>query len=101
MISRAEELALRRQRLQQRSAELRVSLGVHGEGLAPLVRTAERVQAGIHWVRTHPEWVAGAAVALAVARPRRALRWARRGFLLWQTWRRVQGMAARLQRAGP
>lgn len=84
------ELALKKQRLQIRSAELRDELARHAVVLAPAFTAADGARAGARWMRTHPQWVAGAAAALAVARPRLLWRWGRRAFVGWQAWRRVQ-----------
>jgi hypothetical protein len=77
------ELALRKQRLQIRSDTLREQWQEHAHGLAPAFAVADHVRSGVGWLRRHPEVVAGASVALAVARPRAMWRWARRGFVAW------------------
>lgn len=87
----ALELALKKQRLQMRSNELREELAGHAVALAPAFAAADGARAGARWMRSHPEWVAGALVALAVARPRALWRWGRRALIGWQTWRRIRG----------
>lgn len=87
----ALDIALKKQRLQLRSAELREELARHAVALAPTFAAADGARAGARWVRVHPEWVAGTLAALAVARPKVLWRWGRRAFLGWQTWRRLRG----------
>lgn len=84
------EFALKKQRLQFRSAELREQFADYALGVAPLLKAGDAVVDGVRWVRHHPEVVAAAGVAIAVARPRALFRWARRGVAAWQTWGRVR-----------
>lgn len=89
MNSRAVELALKKQRLQLRSAALRGELAMAATGLAPLFATADRIGEGLRWLREHHQLVVAGLVALLVARPRAALRWGRRGWFVWQALRRL------------
>jgi hypothetical protein len=89
------DLALRKQRLQIHSDTLRERWQEHVSGLAPAFAAAEHVRSGASWLRRHPEVVAGAGVVLAVARPRALWRWARRGFMTWQVWRKALRWLAR------
>lgn len=84
------EFALKKQRLQLRSAELRGQLVGHVAGLAPALAVGDRVRAGLRWVRHNPEAVAFATVALAVARPRTLWRWMRHGVVAWRTFSRLR-----------
>jgi hypothetical protein len=83
------DLALKKQRLQLRSALLRRQMSAHAAGIAPIGTAADRVQAAVAWLRAHPLLPIAAAVALIVARPRRALRWGRRAFSLWLMGKRT------------
>jgi hypothetical protein len=85
-------LALRKQRLLLRSAELRGRIGAQAQPLLPLFAAADRLRGGWLWLRRHPAVPVAVFTALLVARPRGVLRWLQRGWLLWQ-------MSARL-RAG-
>ena len=89
MTSRHVELALKKQRLQFESAALRRQLRADIAGIAPVFRAGDAMMSGLLWLRGHGEWVVGIAAVLAVTRPRRLLRWARRGFMAWQAWRRL------------
>lgn len=47
----------------------------------------DRCVAAVRYVVARPPLVAGAALVLALLRPRSAFRWARRAFGLWQSYR--------------
>lgn len=89
MNSSALELALKKQRLQMSSDSLRSDVGRHAAGLAPVFSVADSTLEAARWMRRHPQVIVAAAVALAVARPGRAWRWARRAFLGWQAWQKL------------
>ena len=91
MNAAALELALKKQRLQIASDALRHDFGRHAAGLRPLFSGADLATEGVRWARRNPQIVVGAGVALLVARPKRAWRWARRAFFGWQA---VQLMSA-------
>lgn len=92
MNPRFVELALRKQRLQLQSAALRNDLARHAAPFVPAFGIADRVRDGFRWLRRHPEAVVAGTVALLVARPRRLFRWARRGVIAWQAWRKLHGL---------
>lgn len=100
MTPRQLELALRKQRLQIRSATLRGEFAAHALTFAPLFSAGDRAREGARWLKNHPPVVAGAAVALLVARPRALLRWARRSFLAWQAWGRLRTWLSERHPAG-
>lgn len=83
------ELALKKQRLQIRSAALRAELAGHGAALTPWFAAGDKVCEGARWLKRHPGIAVAGTVALLVARPRFAFRWARRGVVAWQAWRRA------------
>ncbi len=85
------DLALKKQRLQLKAAGERVLILQAIESAAPAFGAAERIRAALHWSKAHPEWLAGIAAALLVVRPRACFRWARRGFFVWQSLRRLRG----------
>lgn len=93
----ALELALKKQRLQITSGTLRADFGRYAGGLAPAFSGADYALEGARWVRRHPQFVVAAAVALVVARPKRAWRWARRAFVGWQAWRKLRDWLERPQ----
>lgn len=79
-----DALARRQQQLLIRSAELRVMLAQQAQVLQTPLAVADQVRTGVRWLRQNPQWPLGAAVVLALKRPRRALGWASR---LWWSWR--------------
>ena len=85
------ELALKRQRLQLQAAAQRIMIMQALESAAPAFGAAEKVRSGLRWAKAHPEWLAGIGVALLVARPRAFFRWAKRGFFIWRSLRRLHG----------
>ena len=84
------ELALKKQRLQIASDALRGDFSHHAAGLRPLFSGADLAVDGVQWARRNPQVVIAATVALLVARPKQAWRWARRAFIGWQAWRKFQ-----------
>ena len=87
---RAAALARRQRALLVRSAELRAQLSTDLQVLAPPLRLADQVWDAWRWLRAHPAVPVSVVVALAVLRPRRALRLGLRLWWGWQTFRRLQ-----------
>lgn len=94
MNQRLLELALKRQRLQLQAGVQRLQLQQQIAVFAPAFHFVDLVRAGIEFVRLRPHWLVGVAVAIIVARPRRAFRWLRRGFVAWQVYRRLRVRSA-------
>ena len=90
MNTRAEMLALRRQRL---IAECELQRGDMAQQVQPLLLTAASLQVGLRIVGKvgkHPGWIAAAAVGLAVIRPRRVSALMRIGTAAMQVWGQVR-----------
>ena len=95
---RQRELALRQGMLLARSSELRGDIARYTHPFqAPLGRVDEARRLLFEawdWLRAHPEVPIGAAIAVAVIRPRRALRWSwrwgRRAWFGWALYKRLQ-----------
>lgn len=84
------ELATRHGALKARIDEQRRLLARHSVPLEAALARGDTVLKGVDWLKHHPAAV-GIAVSVAViARPRRAIRWARRGFFLWRGWRAIR-----------
>lgn len=88
------ELALKKQRLLLKSAQLRQSFAEQTRPLIPLLTLADKIQSGIRWLKHHPALPVAILTALLVARPRTTFRWLRRGWLLWQTLRPLRSKPA-------
>ncbi len=95
------ELALKKQRLRLKSADLRSTFADQAGAWAPAFSAVDRVQAGIAWLRRHPALPVAALVALLVARPRAALRLAGRSWLFWRGVQRLRGAFMGVRAAGP
>lgn len=94
MSERLAELALKKQRLLLRSADLRDRMGAHAQGLAPVFVAVDWLREAGTAARRHPEWVAAGIVAVVVVRPRFAWRWVRRGYLGWRMWTSARKLLA-------
>jgi YqjK-like protein len=90
MNPRLLEIALKRQRLQLQAAQQRLELRRTLGEFAPLFAVVSTLRSGMAYFKQHPEWLVGAALMMAVARPRAVLRWLRRGFIAWQFARQVR-----------
>lgn len=86
------ELALRKQRLQIRSAEQRDALVHHAQAFAPVLHGIDRISDGVRWARDNAPLLSGVGIFLLVTRPRAGLRWARRAWMGWQLVRRVRAL---------
>lgn len=89
-------------RLIERIATQRDTLAVQFVPLAQVLQLGERVwqtyEAGKRFVQRHP-WAMGTiAAVLALRRPRKLGRWARRGLFLWRSWRTARSVFASVQR---
>lgn len=90
------ELALKRQRLQLLCAVQRDAFAYRAKAWEPAFAAVDRVRQGVAWLRQHPALPLVALLALLVARPRRALRWARHGWFIWLTLRRLATLSTQL-----
>lgn len=84
------EVAQRQQLLMARSGRLRQRLAADVQVLQHPLALVDQLRHGWQWLRAHPEVPAAAVLLLALVRPRRAWRLARRVWAGWQLWRRVQ-----------
>lgn len=89
MNARTLELALRKQRLQFRSAELRRNFGAHAAGLKPLTAVVDTGLEGVDWLRRHPQWVVATTMVFLLAKPRRLYKLGARA---WSLGRFVRGL---------
>jgi len=92
-MTRAAELAARRQALLLRSQTLRQTLASQAGVLRRPLALADQGRAGIAWLKTHPEVPIGAFVLVLVLRPRRAWQVASAA---WWGWRTLQNLRRQL-----
>jgi hypothetical protein len=84
------ELATRHGALKARIDEQRRTLARHSVPLEAALARGDKVLKGVDWLKHHPAAVWVAVAVAVVARPRRAVRWARRGFFLWRGWQAIR-----------
>lgn len=84
------ELATRHGALKVRIDEQRRLLVQHVLPLESALDRGDKVLAGVDWLKHHPAAIAIAVTTVVVARPKRAWRWARRGFFLWRGWQALR-----------
>ena len=90
MQQRLIELQLQRGRLLERIANQRHDLAQAGAPVAFALHVGDRISdwidRGKRFSLAHPVAVGLAVLVLVVLRPTGAVRWTRRGFMLWRTW---------------
>lgn len=98
MAAREADVIERQRRLALRSAELRVAIAYEARPLAAPMALADRAVAvakgARDWAAANPLAIVAGLAAVAVARPKRAWRWARRGWSVWRLVRLAQALAA-------
>lgn len=95
MNRRLAAIEARRARLLERAARERADVTQTLNTWAQPLAFVDSVVGAVRYVVSRPPLLAAAAFALALLRPRRALRWARRGFALWQGYRWLNREIAR------
>lgn len=84
------ELATRHGALKVRIDEQRRQLALHVLPLEAALAKGDTVLKGVDWLKHHPAAVGLAVAAVVVARPKRAWRWAQRGFFMWRGWQAIK-----------
>lgn len=84
------ELATRHGALKARIDEQRRALARQAVPLEAALAKGDTVLRGVDWLKHHPVAIGVAVAAAVVMRPKRAWRWARRGFFLWRGWLAVR-----------
>lgn len=98
MSDRAVELAVKKVHLQYKCANERQQLGEKVAMVLPVFAMVDGIRSGTHWLREHPMLVGAMVAVAAVARPRAALRWIRRGLVVWRAWRKLRSLGERVVR---
>lgn len=88
--ARQIELAVRRGRLLAEIDAQRDELRRLTQPVRRTLGVADSAVRGVRYLQARPEYVGTAVVVLLILSPRRAIRWARRGFFVWRTWRSVR-----------
>ena len=92
MNERLFKLAARQGVLKARIEAQRLSLAKHAEPLETTLARGDAVLQGVDWLKHHPVAIAAAVAAVVVARPRKAWRWAKRGFFVWRSWQGIRDL---------
>jgi hypothetical protein len=94
MNRRLAAIEARRARLLARAAYEREDVAQTLQSWAQPLDFIDRCVEAVRFVISRPPLLAGAALMLALLRPRRAFVWARRAFGLWQGYRWLTGKIA-------
>jgi YqjK-like protein len=84
------KLAERRATLIARAENQRDTFARASVSLRAPLALADRGLDGIHYLKQHPEWLAGTAVLALLLRPRRIFKWAQRGWMAWHFTRSLK-----------
>lgn len=87
MNRRLAAIDAKRARLLERAARERKDVALTLQSWERPLDFVDRCVGAVCYVVARPPLVAGAALVLALLRPRSAFRWARRAFGLWQSYR--------------
>ena len=90
MSQQLAHLAERRQRLVAQAAAQRITLAHDMEPLRARLALVDHGVNAVRYIRRHPALLAGAALLLFALRPRHAVKWLQRGWLVWQVGRRLR-----------
>lgn len=90
MNSKLLELATRHGALKARIDEQRRTLVQQTVPLQNALARGDVALEGVDWLKHHPAAVVLAVSAIVVLRPRRAWRWAKRGFFVWRGWQAIR-----------
>ena len=84
-------LAERRERLVAQAAAQRMTLAQNIEPWRNPLARADQGLAALRYIRSHPAWIVGGVVLLAVLRPGRIGKWLGRGWVTWQMIHKLRG----------
>lgn len=87
MNARFAAVELKRARLLERAAREREGVALALQTWTQPLAFVDRCIGAVRYVITRPPLVAGAALVFALLRPRRAIKWARRAWGIWQGYR--------------
>lgn len=85
------DIGIRRGRLIERIANQRAILGRDIQPICGALQTTDhaiaRVRSATSFLKKHPGLVLAAVALFAALKPRSVWRWAKRGFVVWRTWK--------------
>lgn len=90
------DIALHRGRLLERISAQRAAIAVELEPISRALHTADRAVAGVQasgeFIKRHPagSMLAATLTTLAILKPRRTWRLARRSFIAWRAWKAIE-----------
>ena len=84
-------LAERRERLVAQAAAQRMALAQNIEPWRQPLARVDQGLAALRYIRSHPAWIVGGVVLLAVLRPVRVGKWLGRGWVTWQMIHKLRG----------
>jgi len=94
MSRRLAAIEAKRARLLERAARERGDLAQTLQSWSQPLGFVDRCIGAVRFVVSRPPLIAGAAILFALVRPLRTLKWARRAFGLWQSYRWLTQKAA-------
>lgn len=89
------ELAMRHGALKVRIEQQRQVLVQQVAPLEAALARGDSVLQGVDWLKHHPAAIGVALAAVVASGPKRAWRWARRGFFVWRGWQAVRRAIAK------
>jgi len=89
------QLATRQGALKARIEAQRRTLAEQAVPLENALARGDAVLQGVDWLKHHPLAIGAAVAAVVVARPRRAWRWAKRGFFVWRSWQGIRNLLSK------
>lgn len=101
MNENAMRLLERRERLVAQAEAQRQNLARDIEPWRAPLAMADRGLRALRYVSSHPKWMVGGVVLLAVIQPRHAFRWLGRGWLAWQAMSGLRDKRDPLRRDHP
>lgn len=91
MNPRLVEFALRKQRLQFEAERQREQMMDGFTQIESVLDTVDQVRDGLSWARTQAPIISGAVLVLLATRPRQTFRLARRAWIGWLVYKKLQG----------
>lgn len=99
MSSKLLKLAMRHGALKVRIEQQRQTLAQQAAPLESALARGDSVLQGVDWLKHHPAAIGVALAAVVATGPKRAWRWARRGFFVWRGWQAIRRSIVNLDRA--